>query len=186
MLSDRFAQALDYAFALHREQERKVNHVPYLAHLLGVAATVMTYGGDEDTAIAALLHDAVEDQGGLPVADEIERRFGPRVRELVLAVSDATTTPKPPWRARKEQALAHLAEAPREVCLLKAADLLDNGRSILKEHRAIGPALWTHFRGGREGTLWYYRSVFTLLQTRLGGPLVAELEQAVAAIERLE
>ena len=112
-LTARFDSALVYAAALHREQVRKANDTPYLAHLLAVAAIVIEHGGDEDEAIAALLHDAVEDQGGQSVADEITVRFGARVRDLVLAATDSHETPKRPWLERKQAHLAHLVNVQR-------------------------------------------------------------------------
>ena len=144
---------------MHAEQRRKLSGEPYLAHLLAVAAIVMEHGGNEDEAIAALLHDAVEDQGGLATLEEIRRRFGRPVAEIVDGCTDAAETPKPPWRQRKEAFIARLTNAPASVRLVVAADKLHNARSILRDYRRLGESLWGHFRGGREGTLWYYRAV---------------------------
>ena len=210
MLSPRFNEALSYAAALHAQQRRKLSGEPYLAHLLAVAALVMEHGGSEDEAIAALLHDAVEDQGGLPTLDEIRRRFGSTVADIVEGCTDAVVSPKPPWRQRKEAYLARLHNASASIRLVSAADKLHNARAILREYRRIGEALWPNFRGGRDGTLWYYRAVVETLKTSsplpLGeGPgvraeeiakptmpspaaahsLVEELDRTVTEIERL-
>jgi (p)ppGpp synthase/HD superfamily hydrolase len=182
-LSSRFTEALSYAAALHAKQRRKVSGEPYLAHLLAVAALVMDYGGNEDEAIAGLLHDAVEDQGGLATLDEIGRRFGPTVAEIVEGCTDATVVPKPPWRPRKEAYIARLRSAPAAVRLVSAADKLHNARSIIREYRRCGPALWTNFRGGREGTLWYYRAVVETLKQSGVTPLVEELDRSVTELE---
>ncbi len=151
MSSTRFSDALVYAAALHAQQRRKVSGEPYLAHLLAVAAIVMEYGGSEDEAIAALLHDAVEDQGGLPTREEIRRRFGETVAAIVDGCTDTAESPKPPWRERKAAFLARLQDAPASVRRVVAADKLHNARSILREHRRLGEAIWGHFRGGRDG-----------------------------------
>ncbi|MFZ5832476.1 MAG: HD domain-containing protein [Planctomycetota bacterium] len=184
-LSDRFSDALVYAAALHGNQRRKVSGEPYIAHLLAVAATVLEYGGDEDEAIAGLLHDAVEDQGGPATAAAIAARFGTRVAEIVDGCSDAVEMPKPPWQQRKERFLGALATASSSVRLVTAADKLHNVRALTRDYRRIGDELWTHFRGGRDGTLWYHRAIADALVKLDEGPLVAELRDAVAALERL-
>jgi (p)ppGpp synthase/HD superfamily hydrolase len=182
--STRLAEALSYAAALHAEQRRKLSGEPYVAHLLAVAAIVMEYGGDEDEAIAALLHDAVEDQGGTATREEIGRRFGQRVAQIVDGCTDTAESPKPPWRERKEAFIARLANAPASVRLVVAADKLHNTRSILREYRRLGESLWGHFRGGRDGTLWYFRAVVDTLRRIETTPLVEELEAAVGEMER--
>ena len=184
-LSARFSQALVYAAALHADQQRKVSGEPYLAHLLGVAAIALQHGADEDEAIAALLHDAIEDQGGAAAREEIHRRFGQEVAEIVAGCSDTDTQPKPPWRQRKEAHVAHLRHASASVRLVSASDKLQNARDILREYRLRGESLWDCFRGGREGTLWYYRAVVDALKQAGTGPLVEELERVVCEIERL-
>lgn len=185
MVSSRFRSALDYAAELHAQQLRKGTTIPYLSHLLGVTSLVLEHGASEDEAIAALLHDAVEDAGGAPVLVEIRRRFGPAVAEIVDGCTDADTVPKPPWRQRKEGYLAHLREASSSVRLVAAADKLHNARAILADYRAIGEALWSRFSGGKGGVLWYYRGCVEAL--RDGGPktLVDELERVVSELERL-
>jgi GTP pyrophosphokinase len=181
----RFQEALVYASELHAQQRRKGSGAPYVGHLLGVTAIVLENGGNEDEAIGALLHDAVEDQGGAPRLEEIRRRFGPSVAEIVAGCSDALTTPKPPWRQRKEKYLAHLPTAGRSVQLVSAADKLYNLRSIVEDYREHGEAVWQRFNGGRDGTLWYYRSVIAALDKLQDAPLVGQLHRAVAELEAL-
>jgi (p)ppGpp synthase/HD superfamily hydrolase len=188
-LTSRFANAVAFACELHRTQTRRGTQIPYVAHLLGVASLALEHGADEDEAIAAILHDAVEDQGGAPTAVKIRDRFGERVAEIVLSCSDTDVVPKPPWRARKEKYVAHLAEATESARLVSACDKLHNARAILSDYRELGEALWGRFREGREGTLWYYRAVLEQLRASPPGPsglrLVDELERAVEALERL-
>jgi (p)ppGpp synthase/HD superfamily hydrolase len=184
-LSSRFEEALTFATRLHAGQCRKSTTIPYVAHLLGVASLVLEAGGDEDEAIAALLHDAVEDQGGEATLEEIRRRFGETVAAIVDGCSDTTTVPKPPWRARKEAYIAHLREASASECLVSAADKLHNARTILADYRVLGEVLWERFNGGKEGTLWYYRALVETFRAASPTPLVEELERVVAEIERL-
>src|SRR5262245_30242815 len=184
-LSDRFEQALIYAVRKHAKQQRKGTTIPYVAHLLGVANIVLTYGADEDEAIAALLHDAVEDQGGVETLKEIRGAFGDRVADIVEACSDTDVVPKPPWAERKKAYIAHLPEASRSVRLVSAADKLDNARAILADYRTLGETLWARFKGGRDGTLWYYRSLVETFRQFGLTPLVAELSRVVAEIEQL-
>jgi len=183
--SARFSEAFAYAAQLHAAQRRKGSDTPYVAHLLAVTATVLEHGGGEDEAIAALLHDAVEDQGGEPIRGEILRRFGPRVAEIVAGCTDADTIPKPPWRARKEAYLAQLFAADPAVHLVAAADKLHNARSILLDYRTLGESLWDRFSGGREGTLWYYREVADILSRARPGALTDELRRTVDALQQL-
>ena len=183
-LSERFCDALVFAARLHANQRRKLSGEPYVAHLLRVAGIVLEHGADEDEAIAALLHDAVEDQGGAATGRIIGERFGPRVAEIVRGCSDTDQTPKPPWRERKEAHLAHLREASASVRLISAADKLDNVRSILAAYRVMGEGIWERFRGGRDGTLWYFRSVVETLKQAGANPLVDELDRAVGELTR--
>ncbi len=150
-LGGRFRQALAYSDELHQAQRRKGSGAPYIAHLLGVAAIVLEHGGTEDEAIAALLHDAVEDQGGPPTLAAIQQRFGRRVAAIVAGCTDADTVPKPPWQERKEAYLAHLATADAGVCLVSAADKLYNLRTIVADYRAIGEADLAALHGGKVG-----------------------------------
>lgn len=185
VLSPKFTEALIYATELHATQVRKGSGIPYIAHLLGVASTTLEYGGNEDEAIAALLHDAVEDQGGDATRQEIRRRFGETVTAIVDGCTDTDATPKPPWRERKEIYLAHLPTASASVRLVSAADKLYNARSILKDYRELGESTWERFKGGREGTLWYYRSVVEALRQAESTPLVEELDRVTTELENL-
>ena len=184
-LTRRFEEALSFAARLHSAQVRKGTDIPYVSHLLAVAAVALEHGADEDEAIAALLHDAVEDQGGAATREEIRRRFGDRVAEIVDGCTDAETIPKPPWRERKERYVAHIADASPSVCLVSAADKLHNARSILSDLRACGDEVWGRFKGGKEGTLWYYRSLVGAFRAHGPSPLVEELARTVEEIERL-
>ena len=184
-LSPDFTQALVFANELHHAHWRKKTNIPYVSHLLTVAGLVLEYGGNEDEAIAALLHDAVEDRGGLPTLDKICRRFGPVVADIVQACSDAEVKPKPPWRERKVRYIEHVKAASASVRLVSAADKLHNARSILKDYREIGEALWGRFNASRDDTLWYYRSLVQAFRQAGDTALVAELDRVVSEIERL-
>jgi (p)ppGpp synthase/HD superfamily hydrolase len=184
-LSARFEEALALATRLHAGQVRKGTSIPYVTHLLAVASLVLEHGATEDEAIAALLHDAVEDQGGEATLEEIRRRFGDTVADIVDGCTDARTTPKPPWRGRKEAYIAHLRQAPAAVRLVSAADKLHNARTILSDYRTLGEALWNRFNGGQDGTRWYYRSLVEALRQAGPNPLVEELDRVVSEIERL-
>jgi (p)ppGpp synthase/HD superfamily hydrolase len=185
LLGQRFQDALQFASALHATQLRKGTAIPYVSHLLSACALVLESGGSEDEAIAALLHDAVEDQGGPPVLAEIERRFGPGVAAIVAGCTDSDTEVKPPWRPRKEAYIAHLREAPLSVQRVSAADKLHNARSIVADLHRIGGALFSRFTGGREGTLWYYETLATVFSESEVGPLAEELRRTVDEMKRL-
>ena len=185
-LSIHFEEALIFATRLHAGQLRKGTSTPYIAHLLAVAGIVLDYGGTEAEAIAALLHDAVEDQGGPPTREEIQRRFGAEVVAIVDGCSDTDQAPKPPWQARKETYLAGLSHESASVRLVSAADKLHNARDILGAYRSLGEALWGRFNGGRAGTLWYYRALVDVYRATDTVPaLVDELDRAVTDLERL-
>lgn len=183
--SERFEKALVFAAQLHKEQVRKGTKIPYVTHLMAVAATIGENGGDEDQVIAGLLHDAVEDQGGAPTLEEIRRRFGNEVAAIVQGCTDADVIPKPPWRKRKEVYLEHLRNASTRIRLVSASDKLHNARAIVADLRARGADLWSIFNGGREGTLWYYESLIESLRTGWDHALVDELERVVAEMKRL-
>lgn len=192
MLSERFTQAVDYAREAHASQTRKDTAIPYLAHLLGVASLVLDYGGDEDQAIAALLHDTIEDQGAHHQA-LIRHQFGDRVAGIVLACTDGTqetkaeaTTPeakRADWEKRKQCYLAHLAEASDEALLVSGCDKLHNARAIATDLRnpAIGAAVFDRFTGKRDGTLWYYREIARVFSKRKA-PMATALSGSVAAM----
>jgi (p)ppGpp synthase/HD superfamily hydrolase len=182
-LGSRFREALDYAARIHARQKRKGSEVPYVSHLMSVAALVMEDGGTENEVIAALLHDAIEDQGGLDRRTEILDLFGEEVTSIVDGCTDSWEMPKPPWRERKESHIRTLREASREVLRVASADKLHNARSILSDLRRNGDATWALFRGGREGTLWYYRTLHELLTRSAPGSMVEELGRVLAQME---
>lgn len=184
-LSDRFELALSWAINLHGEQKRKLSGVPYVGHLLRVCGTVMEYAGDEDEVIAALLHDALEDQNRPGLEEEIADRFGSGVLHIIKQCSDREDSPPPPWRKRKEAFLERLKMADASVRLVTAADKLDNVRNLVTLYRVWGDRIWEHFRGGKEGTLWYYRAAVNVLRHASENPLILELELAVRELESL-
>ncbi|MEP0785300.1 HD domain-containing protein [Trichocoleus sp. DQ-A1] len=183
ILSQRFTDALTFATVLHANQIRKGSGVPYISHLLGVTSIALEHGANEDEAIAALLHDAIEDQGGAATREEIRRRFGDTVTEIVNGCTDAETTPKPPWQERKEAYIAHIPTASTSVRLVSAADKLHNARSILTDYHIVGEAIWERFQAGKQGTLWYYRSLVGAFRKAGSSPLIDELERVVSEIE---
>lgn len=184
VFTERFERALLYATRLHSGQRRKGSGVPYISHLIAVCALTIEYGGDEDEAIAALLHDAIEDQGGEAARVEILRKFGPRVAEIVEGCTDTDQSPKPPWRTRKEAYVRHVANAIPSVRLVSACDKLHNARSLIMDYRVCGEQLWSRFTGGRDGTLWYYRAMVNALRAD-PSPVVEELDRVVRELENL-
>jgi (p)ppGpp synthase/HD superfamily hydrolase len=184
-LGPRFLRAFLFAAEKHRGQARKASSIPYIAHLMGVAALVLEAGGDEDLATAALLHDVVEDCGGAPMLREVRRRFGSRVAKVVDGCTDADTSPKPAWRERKGNYIRHLKKADADTRLVSAADKLNNVRSILSDYRQVGESVWSRFNGGREGTLWYYRTLRDEFLRHKRSRVTRDLELAVNELERL-
>jgi (p)ppGpp synthase/HD superfamily hydrolase len=182
---EKLEEALGYAARVHRDQTRKGTSLPYVTHLLAVAAIVGENGGTEEEVIAALLHDAPEDQGGEARLAEIRERFGDEVADIVAGNTDTFEDPKPPWRERKEAYVAHVAHAPRSVRLVSAADKLHNARSVLADLRSLGEDLWPRFNGGKDGTLWYYRALVEAFETAGPDPIVEELDRVVGELERL-
>ncbi len=187
LLTSRFEEALAYAHRLHRMQARKGSGVPYIAHLLSVTALVLEDGGDEDEAIAALLHDALEDHPDKTSREEIRRRFGDRVATLVEHCTD--TPPgwmggvKPPWQRRKRAYLEQIRRG-QGLSRVALADKLHNARSILRDHRAIGDRVWERFTASKEETLWFYRAlVDAFRETGATGYLIEELDEAVTELE---
>ena len=156
VLNPRFDSAMAFALNLHREQRRKGSNVPYAAHLLGVCSIVLDHGGDEDEAIAALLHDAAEDQGGWETLKTIELRYGARVAAIVNGCTDSYGEPKPVWRPRKEAYVARLVTANRSVKLVAASDKLHNLRSTVADLRRAGPETLVKFNASPRDQLWYY------------------------------
>ena len=197
-LGARFRRAMDFAAELHADQVKKGGHnIPYISHLLGVTSLVIEAGGDEDMAIAALLHDAVEDQGGLPTLARIRADYGDRVAHIVEGCTDSEIEPKPPWLERKKAYVGHVREhADSEVTLVSAADKLHNVRAILADFRELGDPVFDRFKGRKDGTLWYYRAMVDafrdamvrngLTQHARGNQrLVDELDREVTKLESL-
>ena len=182
-LSERFVSAFELAFQLHASQMRKGSDIPYMSHLLGVASMVMEDDGDEDEVIAALLHDAVEDQGGLPTLDLIHEKFGPRVTSLVSFCTDSMEIPKPPWKERKLAVLQKVTLASKSEYKILLADKLHNLRTIRNAVKRYGESVWQRFKGGREGSLWYYRELLASFCARGDHPYHDEMESALEALE---
>ncbi|MFN3309946.1 MAG: HD domain-containing protein, partial [Anaerolineales bacterium] len=152
-------------------------------HLLSCAALVMESGGDEDQAIAALLHDVAEDQGGHSRLVEIEALFGERVRRIVEGCSDTLESPKPPWRERKENYLEHLLKADNDVLLVSLADKVHNLRTIYMDYQRVGDQVWDRFQGGKAGSLWYFRSLLEIFSQRYPHPMLEEFERLLEYLE---
>ena len=185
MLGPRFDRAFLFAADKHAKQTRKASSIPYIAHLIGVTSLVLEAGGDEDLAIAALLHDVVEDCGGEKMLKEVRRRFGKRVADIVDGCTDAYVIPKPLWKERKDQYIARLKTESPDTRLVSAADKLNNVRSILSDYREIGESIWSRFNGGREGTLWYYRTLREEFLRDAPNRITRDLDLAVQELEAL-
>lgn len=189
-LTDRFDAAVNFARIAHAAQQRKGTSIPYISHLLAVASLVLEMGGSEDEAIAALLHDAVEDTGGVGVAMEqaIRAQFGDDVARIVRANSDTDVKPKPPWKERKQAYLESLPGKQRDELLVSLADKLHNARAVLLDHWQIGEEIWPRFKAGREEQLWYYGELLAAFDARadeLGPAAAGKLEDFRRTIDEL-
>ncbi len=191
ILTERFDRAVVYATHVHGGQLRKGTTIPYITHLLAVAAAVLEFGGSEDLAIAGLLHDAVEDQGGMPRLVDIRNRFGDRVADIVCSCSDSTANTlaghqKETWTIRKKRYLEHLLTADQDTLLISLCDKAHNARAILRDLRnpAVGAAVWQRFKSSKHETIWFYRELADLFCRRLPGPLAEELKEIVDGIEK--
>jgi (p)ppGpp synthase/HD superfamily hydrolase len=183
-LTPAFVEAVRYAAEKHATQTRKASGIPYLGHLLSVAGLVLEAGGTETQAIAALLHDAAEDQGGEETLAEIREKFGADVATIVDECSDTFETPKPPWRQRKESYIRHLPDASDDAVLVSLADKLDNARAILRDFRVHGDELWRRFTvQDPQLHLWYYRSLLEVYTERVDNWMVDELRDVIDALE---
>lgn len=173
ILSDRYQEALNLAFELHRNDFRKAKSTPYMAHLLCVSSMVMEDGGNEEEAIAALLHDALEDHPELISFEEIGQRFGSLVAEIVRGCSDTpddyTGGAKPAWRERKQAYLDHLKQTPQHVLRVALADKLHNSRDICNDLRSDGEKVWDRFNADRDEQLWYFGKLLTVFAERFNG-----------------
>jgi GTP pyrophosphokinase len=200
-LGPRFSEALVFAADIHRQQLRKGTQIPYVAHVIGVASIVLEYGADENEAIGALLHDAIEDAPAALGADKanvvrgwIKLKFGDGVLEIVEGCTDTDEDPKPPWRARKERYVDRIAHEPASVLLVSMSDKLHNASALVRDYRVARETLWDRFNpeAGRDGTLGYYRGLVTAYNSRINavqegrlGALVEELDREVTALENL-
>ena len=182
--SARFDDAAALAIDAFRHIVRKATGVPYITHLMQVCVTVGEFGGDEDQMIAALLHDYLEDIEGSSM-ELLEARFGEKVAQMVLELSDTVVRPKPPWRERKEKYLVSLRKKDEGIRLISAADKLHNCKSILRDHKTIGDEIFLRFAGKKEGTLWYYGAVVEALSEGWESPLLDELKIAVSELQAL-
>ena len=189
-LTNRYAEALDYCFLIHKDQKRKGKSTPYIAHLLSVSALVLEDGGDEDEAIAALLHDMLEDQPDKTSREEISQRFGERVLHLVTSCTDTPPSykggVKPPWKQRKEMYLKHLREGANGALRIVLADKLHNGTDLLADYRQQGESLWRHFNADKSEQLWFYRSLVSAFKEGgASGPMYERFERVVSEFESL-
>ena len=180
----RLMDAAAFAMTIHADQVRKGSGVPYLGHLLGVASLVLEHGGDEDQAIAGLLHDAIEDQGAHQ-EPAIRERFGARVADIVRGCTDADTLPKPPWQARKEAYIHHLEDASPDILLVSCADKVFNARAIVTDLKTHGDAVFERFTASKDGTLWYYGTLAEVFARRMPSVLSRELADAVLEMRDL-
>ena len=188
-LTQRYADAVAYASIAHATQTRKGTDLPYICHLLGVSSLVLEAGGDEDLAIAGLLHDVAEDQGGEPRLNDVRNRFGNRVADIVEACSDSLSedpTKKAPYEQRKRDHIEHLRHASDDVLLVTAADKLHNARAIHADLLVHGPEMFERFNGTAEQILWYYNAILTVLEERRVNPhLTKSLRHTVDEIAQL-
>lgn len=184
-LGPRFEEAFAYAARAHAGQTKKGSGAPYIAHLMGVTAIVLEDGGDEEEAIAALLHDAVEDQGGHDRLSDIRRRFGDRVARIVESCTDSFTVPKRPWMDRKREYVEHARHLATDALRVSAADKVYNVRAILHDFGVLGDRLWSRFNAPPDQILWYYRSLVSSFRQSGGGALVDELEILVRDLAKI-
>jgi len=188
VLTERYAEAVAYAGALHADQVRKSTSIPYISHLLGVSSLVLEAGGDEDMAIAALLHDGPEDQGGQATLDEIRERFGERVARIVEGCSDSLSEDpnnKAPWKQRKEQYLEHIKGADHDTLTVSLADKLHNARAIVSDLRITGADTWKRFNAEPHEIFWYYRTIGNIARRNSGNEfLVTNLTAAYADMSK--
>ena len=189
VLSDRFLTAVTFATTMHRGQVRKSTDIPYICHPLGVASLLIEAGADEDQVIAGLLHDIAEDCGGEPRLNEIEKKFGARVASIIRGCSDslvASDGEKAPWRERKEDHIKHLKFGDFDTLLVTAADKTHNARAIVTDLQSIGNEVWKRFniQTTPDLILWYYNSIFEVLQDRGVTPaLLNPLRTAIGIME---
>jgi len=184
-LSPRYSDALQFCFDIHLNQRRKGGTVPYVSHLLAVSALVLEYGGNEDEAIAALLHDSAEDCGGKPMLDRVRMKFGQKVASIVEGCTDSLSTlptEKEEWRPRKDRYLAHLREADKSTLLVAACDKFHNLSNTVRDLRASGQTIWSKFNTGPAEQVWYYTEctkIFEAADLSIADSLRRELDELV-------
>ncbi len=181
-ITERFDQVLLLCASLHRHQIRKDGRTPYVAHLLAVAALVLEDGGSEDEAIAALLHDSVEDQGGLEILEKIKQDFGENVAKIVAGCTESETFPKPPWKERKSRYLQQIRAGSKAVQRVFLADKLHNSRCLLLQLQQEGKGVWQQFRGGKSGTFKFYQSL--LSSYKIEGNMKQEFKKVITQLEK--
>jgi (p)ppGpp synthase/HD superfamily hydrolase len=184
-LSSKFTKALAYASRVHGGKLRKKTKIPDIGHILGVTAIALEYGANETEAIAALLHDAVEDAGGEKRLRDIQRKFGGAVAKIVDGCTDSYAEPKPPWLDRKQKYVGHVRSASASTKLVSASDKLQNVRSLLRNYREDGSKLWRRYSSGKEGALWYYRALVKAFTGKRIQPLVRELDRVLTELESM-
>ncbi len=180
-ITERFDQALVLCCQLHRHQIRKDGRTPYIAHLLSVAALVLEDGGSEDEAISALLHDSVEDQGGLEILAKIRQDFGENVAAIVEGCTESETVPKPPWEERKSRYLQQIHQGSKAVQRVSLADKLHNARCLLRQLQQEGQIVWQRFQGGKSSTLKFYKSLLSSYQ--MDGQMKQEFATIITNLE---
>jgi (p)ppGpp synthase/HD superfamily hydrolase len=165
-LTKRYLAAMEYAISQHKDQTRKQTNIPYISHCLAVSSLVLEAGGDEDQAIAGLLHDVAEDCGGEPRLVEIENLFGKRVAKIVRGCSDSLTeseTTKAPWKERKLEHLNKLRQSDKDILIVTGADKTHNARAIVTDSQIIGDQIWSRFNAEKSDIIWYYQNVLEIL-----------------------
>ncbi len=190
LLSPRFALALQFANQIHATQARGGRGAPYISHLMAVSALVLEYGGNEDQAIAGLLHDAAEDCGGRPMLDTVRVMFGDEVADIVECCTDTFETPKPQWQPRKQAYIDRMREEPHNARLVVTADKLHNLSNTLRDIRAKGATAWKNEMAGSankaaDKQIWYYKGCLQSLSDGWSSPLLGEFSQAVTELESL-
>ena len=187
LVPSQFEEALVFAAQKHKSQTRKGTAIPYIAHLMQVAGLALENGADEKEAIAALLHDVIEDQD--VTEEELTQRFGSHVAAIVAGCSDSASSDKAPWKQRKEAYIAHILTAPPSVRLVSSCDKLHNARAILADYQELGEGLWSRFNAGRDDLLWYYSSLLTAFQEAAqeqGEPESRVVRELALVVEQLQ
>lgn len=185
-LTAKYESALIFANRLHQDQIRKINGTPYVSHLLSVSAFVLEDGGSEEEAIAALLHDAIEDQGGEKTGDLIREQFGDQVADIVEGCTEKQIHPQPSWKIKKQNYLDNLKNASPEVCRVALADKLHNAISNIEEFHQHGINIWSNFAEGEEGLIWFYDSIVKVIkETNYSGLLLDRLKRTISELKTL-